>query len=81
VGPGDVEAGLEHARTAVSLRPDYPPNQFALGEALAANKNREGAREAYTRGKVLADSRRDNRDPDAPFWIVEADEALAKLRP
>lgn len=81
LGPGDVEAGLTQAKLAVALRPEYPPNQFALGEALAANKNREGAREAYTRGKALADARRDARDPDAPFWIVEADEALAKLRP
>lgn len=81
VGPGDVEAGLEHARQAVALRPDYPPNQFALAEALAANKDREGAREAYIRGKALAAGRREAMDPDAPFWIVEADEALAKLRP
>jgi hypothetical protein len=81
VGPGDVEAGLAHAKQAVALRPDYPPNQFALAEALAANKNRDGARAAYTRGKTLADSRRDAKDPDAPFWIVEADQGLAKLRP
>jgi tetratricopeptide (TPR) repeat protein len=81
VGPGDAEAALAHAKQAVALRPEYPPNLFALGEALAANKNREGAREAYTRGKALADAARDARDPDAPFWIVEADSALAKLRP
>ena len=81
LGPGDVEAGLEHAKQAVALRPDYPPNQFALAEALAANKDRNGAREAYIKGKGLAATLRDASDPDAPFWIVEADEALAKLRP
>ncbi len=81
VGPGDAEAGLAHAKRAIELRPDYPPNEFALAEALAANKDRDGARQAYMRGKLLAAARRDALDPDAPFWIVEADEALAKLRP
>jgi hypothetical protein len=81
LGPGDVEAGLEHAKQAVALRPDYPPNVFALAEALAGNRDRDGAREAYIKGKALAAARRATLDPDAPFWIVEADEALAKLRP
>ena len=81
LGPGDVEAGLENAKQAVALRPDYPPNVFALAEALAANKDRDRAREAYVSGKALAAARRDASDPDAPFWIVEADQALAKLRP
>ena len=80
LGPGDVEAGLEQAKQAVALRPEYPPNVFALAEALAANKDRAGARDAYIRAKALASKRRDASDPDAPFWIVEADEALAKLR-
>ncbi len=81
VGPGDVETGLEQAKRAVALRPDYPPNVFALAEALAANKIRDQARDAYIRGKALAAARRDALDPDAPFWIVEADEALARLEP
>jgi Flp pilus assembly protein TadD len=81
LGPGDVEAGLEHAKRAVALRPDYPPNVLALAEALAATKDRDGAREAYTRGKALAGARRDALDPDAPFWIVDADKALASLKP
>ena len=81
LGPGDVEAGLEHAKQAVALRPEFPPNVFALAEALTANKDRSGAREAYIKGKALAAARREASDPDAPFWIVEADEALAKLRP
>ena len=81
LGPGDSEAGLEHAKQAVALRPEFPPNVFALAEALTANKDRSGAREAYIKGKALAAARREASDPDAPFWIVEADEALAKLRP
>ena len=81
LGPGDSEAGLEHAKQAVALRPDYPPNVFALAEGLAANKDRSGARATYIKGKTLAAARRDASDPDAPFWIVEADEALSKLRP
>ena len=81
LGPGDVEAGLAHARRAVALRPEYPPNLFALAEALAANKDREQARATYIKGKALAAARRDAMDPDAPFWIVQADEALASLKP
>jgi tetratricopeptide (TPR) repeat protein len=81
LGPGDPEAGLEHAKKAVALKPDYPPNVFALAEALAVNKDRDGARKAYEKGKSLASARRGAMDPDAPFWIVEANEALAKLRP
>jgi hypothetical protein len=81
LGPGDIEGGLDHAKKAVALRPDYPPNLFALAEGLAANKDKNGARAAYIKGKAEASALRDAKDPDAPFWIVEADEALAKLRP
>lgn len=81
VGPGDPDAALEHAKKATALRPDYPPNFFALGEAHAALKERDQAREAYVKGKALAASKRDQGDPDAPFWIVEADDALARLKP
>jgi hypothetical protein len=81
LGPGDVETGLDEAKKAVALRPEYPPNLFALAEALAANKKRDQARDAYVKGKALAVARRDAQDPDAPFWIVEANEALASLKP
>ena len=57
LGPGDVEAGLAQARQAVALRPDYPPNVFALAEALAANKDRDQARATYSKGKALAAER------------------------
>jgi hypothetical protein len=81
LGPGDIEAGLAEARQAVALRPQYPPNLFALAEALATNKERDDARATYVKGKALAAARRDAMDPDAPFWIVQADEALASLKP
>jgi len=81
LGPGDAEAGLAEAKKAVEGSPDYPPNHFALAEAFAANKDRNKARESYLRGKALASARRDALDPDAPFWIVEADQALAALKP
>ena len=81
VGPGDAEAGLEHATKAVALRPEFPPNLFAKGEAHAALKDRAAARDAYVKGKSLAAARRDAGDPDAPFWIVEADEAISRLKP
>ena len=81
LGPGDPELGLVHAKKAVELRPGYPPNMFALAEAYAANKDRAEARVTYIKGKALAAELRSAGDPDAPFWIVEADEALANLRP
>lgn len=81
VGPGDPEGGRDHAQAAVKLRPRYPPNLFALGEAHAALKDRAQAREAYVQGKSIAVSLRDAGDPDAPFWIVEADAALSRLKP
>lgn len=81
LGPGDLESALEHAQQSVALRPGYPPNRLALGEALAAAKQRDAARDAYGRAKSLAASRRAVGDPDAPEWIEQADEALAKIRP
>lgn len=81
VGPGDPEAALEHAKKAVALRPGFPPNLFALAEAQASLKDRAGARKSYIEGKSLAAAKRDAGDPDAPFWIVEADNALSRLKP
>lgn len=79
VGPGDPDAALEQAKKAVALKPGFPPNHFALGEAHAALKDRAAARAAYVEGKTLAAAMRGAGDPDAPFWIVEADEALSRL--
>jgi tetratricopeptide (TPR) repeat protein len=81
LGPGDPESGLSHAKKAVELAPEYPPNVMALAEAYAANKDRARARDEYNKAKALAATRRAALDPDAPFWIVEADQALAALKP
>jgi tetratricopeptide (TPR) repeat protein len=81
LGPGDLEAALEHAQKAVELRPEFPPNSLALGEALAAAKQRGEARDAYARARSLALERRSAGDPDAADWIAQADEALAKIKP
>ena len=75
-GPGDPDLGLEHARKAVSLEPDYPPNQLALAEALGATGDAEGARAAASRAMDLARAREAQGEPDAPEWIDEAKKAL-----
>jgi predicted Zn-dependent protease len=78
LGPGDAEGALVAARRAVSLRPEYPPNQLALAEALGKTGDSGGARDAYdaarTRAQGLADS------ADRSDWLREADEALRRLR-
>jgi tetratricopeptide (TPR) repeat protein len=81
LGPGDPELAIEHAKKAVALAGDYPPNVLALGEALMAMKDRPGAREAYGRARKLAESQKGGGDPDAPEWIAQADQALAKIKP
>jgi len=80
-GPGDPDLGLEHARKAAELRPDYPPNQLALGEALAATDDPDGSREAYSRALELARARAAAGDPDAAEWAAEAEKALGPSAP
>jgi len=77
LGPGDVEEALGLARKAVAIRPNYPPNQLALGEALAKNGDRTKARAAYARALELASAAARSGDPDAPAW---GSEASARLR-
>ena len=72
IGPGDVEEALVLARKAVLLRPDYPPNQLALGEALLKNDDRAKAQEALARAIDLAGRAPFASDPDAPTWIADA---------
>jgi Flp pilus assembly protein TadD len=72
IGPGDVEEALVLARKAVELRPDYPPNQLALGEALLKNDHRAKAQEALARAIDLAGRAPFASDPDAPSWIADA---------
>jgi tetratricopeptide (TPR) repeat protein len=77
-GPGDPDLGLEHARRAVERKPDYPPNQLALGEALAAKGDREGSGAAYRRALTLARAVHGPGDGDAREWIAEAGKALGE---
>jgi predicted Zn-dependent protease len=72
IGPGDVEESLVQARRAVELRPDYPPNQVALGEALLKNDARVKAQEALVRAIDLATRAPFASDPDAPSWMASA---------
>ncbi len=77
-GPGDPDRGLEHARKAMMIKPDHPPNLLALAEALSATGNTEEAVETYSRGLELAKRRSAAGDLDAVEWIREAETALGK---
>ena len=74
LGPGDTDAGLEAARRAVSLRPDYPPNLLALAEATARSGNAAEARSTYDRARGAAEAWPASTDRDD--WLRQADEAL-----
>ncbi len=72
IGPGDVEEALVHARTAAELRPGYPPNQLALGEALLRNDDRARGAEVLRRAIELSGKAPWSADPDAPGWVADA---------
>jgi tetratricopeptide (TPR) repeat protein len=75
-GPGDADLALEHARAAVELRPDHPPNQLVLGEALLAVEAYDAAFEAYTRALELADRSEAEGVIDAERWVRDAEEGV-----
>jgi hypothetical protein len=75
-GPGDPELGLEHARMAMAIDPEFPPNLLALAEALAATDDATGSREAYRTARNLAREAASHGEPDAGDWIHEAEAAL-----
>jgi len=77
-GPGDPEMGLDHARMAVGVAPDHPPNQLVLGEALIENGQRDEAIEILELAVELAG--KETGDPDAVEWLTAAREVLAGLR-
>jgi tetratricopeptide (TPR) repeat protein len=76
LGPGDPERGLEHARRAMAIAPEHPPNLLALGEALAANGDPAGARARFEAALARARDAGAAGDPDAPEWIHDAEMAL-----
>jgi len=80
IGPGDPEAGLKAARQAVELFHEYPPNQFALSEALRAAGDEAGSLTAARRGLALARAAAGS-EPDAKDWIRDGEALLAGKTP
>jgi len=76
LGPGDADAGLASARRAVELHPEFPPNQLALGEALAKTGDANGSRQAYERARDEATTYVANEDREG--WLHEANQALQR---
>ncbi len=75
LGPGDTEAGLAAARSAVSLAPRHPPNLLALAEALRKTGDAAGARDAYQQAQTLAQALPPTHERDD--WLRQADQALS----
>lgn len=74
LGPGDVDAGLQAARSAVAREPAYPPNLLVLGEALAKSGDANAALDAYRRALDAAQAQPDS--PERAKWVREAGEGL-----
>jgi hypothetical protein len=71
LGPGDAAEGLKAAQRASALRPDYPPNQLVLAQALAKNGDQDAARASYARARRLAMARPASTERDD--WVHEAE--------
>ena len=78
LGPGDSEAGLRAAQKAVSLFPQYPPNQLALSEALLVAGDEGASRGAASAALQLA---RASTSADAADWQRDAETLLAGRAP
>ncbi|HEX6853323.1 MAG TPA: hypothetical protein VF139_18140 [Candidatus Polarisedimenticolaceae bacterium] len=74
LGPGDPEAGLESARRAIAIDPEYPPNRLALAEALMKTGDRGGGEEE---ARAAAEAARGWDDPDAADWARDAERLLS----
>lgn len=74
LGPGDPSAAVVAARRAVNLRPEYPPNLLALGEALDKSGDAERARETYQRAREQAMASPPGIERDQ--WLQAASRAL-----
>jgi tetratricopeptide (TPR) repeat protein len=73
LGPGDAEEALALARRAVALRPEHPPNQAVLSEALAKNGEPAAARQAAGRALASARAAAAAGQPDAADWVRQAE--------
>lgn len=80
IGPGDPEQGLAHAREAVRLYPNFPPNLLALAEALTAAGETGEALQVAARAEAVARQRLAAGDPDAGEWVEQARHAGAARR-
>jgi len=76
LGPGDPDAALVAARRAVELKPQYPPNLLALGEALSKTEDPKGAQDAYAKARDAAQAL--PAGPDRDGWVREAEQGLQK---
>jgi hypothetical protein len=77
-GPGDPDLGLEHAREAVRLRPDYAPNLLALAEALEKTDQPAESLEVYRRAAAMAEQAVRAGVAGAGEWL---DDARSKVSP
>jgi cytochrome c-type biogenesis protein CcmH/NrfG len=75
LGPGDAERGLAAAQRAAALRPQYPPNWLALGEAQSKSGTAADARASYLRARDLARALPDTAD--RAEWLKEAEQGLS----
>ncbi len=76
LGPGDPEAAVTAARRAVSLRPQFPPNALALGEALAKIGDARAAGDSFARARDLALAL--PASDDREDWLRDAQRGLLK---
>ena len=77
-GPGDPDEGLEHARRAVELFPEFPANLLALAEAYAGVEDSATSRVHYRQALRAAIAWRERGHPDAEEWVSEAEAALGR---
>ena len=59
LGSSDAEHAIAHLRAAVALDPRYSAAWKLLGKALAQSGDAAGAREAYSQGISVAESKGD----------------------
>lgn len=74
IGPGDADKALAAARRAALLKPDYPPNQLVLGQALEKAGDSSAAQEAYAHARRSALAMPASQDRIA--WLKDANQGL-----
>jgi len=76
LGPGDPVQAIGVARSAVALRPDYPPNWLALAEAQAKGGAPTDALDSYARARAAASALPDSSD--RAQWLGEAERGIKR---